>query len=504
MSKRFTFCWSGKELEGAFHRRVFRTARPGDLRVRTPKGMYALLFPTTMRSFRAIAEHPQVHQLFGYPLFGHEYKNRDKKHRLLVSAYPYSPPFVWTEAAKGSAILVYDADGNVAASVASDLYDSCMRPEKFSLYCGRCKIQERATNQHAYTHHLCVEHCMREAIRRGKLNSVNLERKVGPYSDNFDPIELHRHFLQYDTLGEFVYADPVHMIDDPLGVPREKVGKLYVVGELDPDHVVGNEIKLHTRSKNAAASRKAHKICDALCWLAKKCDWQDRSGYHSKARTCQEEHTTDLRYFKKRADLCGPFTEERILAMYERIWEKTQHRSREEISFIANNAGTMVSPYGRKMVLRSMDANLQNVVFTIPYVCQYQFFHRVFTFEAACELLRLPRRVKGGYEKNYIVETDYSNMLSFEQLALYMELCQHRAVRVNRGRNCRERYIDTFRRFGSVFEIQPQNYWSKIPASDLRSAVRIFGLQETIHDIDITSEGEVVTAHRGSTRDKLL
>lgn len=501
MSRRFTFCWSGK-LQGTFRRHAYHTSRFDDFRISTPTGMYALLFPTTMHEFPTIARHPLVQQMFGRPLFGHEYRNEEKKSRLLVSAYPYSLPFAWTAAASNSAVLVYDADGEIAASVVSDLYDSCTRPEKFSLYCTRCGIRGHDESQRGYTHHLCTEHCMREAIRRKKMSPVNLARRVNPYSDNFDPYELHRHFLQHDTIGPFVYADPVHMIDDPLDIPQEKVGKLYSAGELYPERVEANEMKLHTRAKSSAHTRKAHKICDSQCWLANNCDWRGKRGTsRSWARYCQEEEAS--KYIKPRESLCGPFTEERVLGMYQRIWDTTQHRSLEEVSFIANNAGTVISPFGYKMVLRSMDSNLQNVVFTIPYVRQYVWFHRVFTFEDACELLRLPCR-NYDYEKNYIVETIDANRLSPAELALYMELCQHRAVRITRRRSSRERYIDKLRRFDGTFELHPQNYWSTAHVSSLQDAVRVFGLRETIHDIDITSEGEEVTAHRGSNSDKLL
>ena len=421
-TKHYTFCWNGHDHDGDGQRsRVFSEYDATATRLfnSTSTNRYALMFQLADPSEAdELAYNAVACSLFGSPLFIHNFL-RDGVHHALVAGSPRAAIRL-IRANRGSTLFVKSRDGKLHNVPLDRLYRVCNRLEKFSLNCKHCPLDSDAGPGG------CIETTLRQWCEGNNIDPYQLKpTKDG--ADHLEPKELEWRLKRADCNG-FVFASPrvtrQYLIRPPYG-------KVHLVRHWEGnflEHVERNHEEARARSKKAAVSRAAHRVCDARCFYSEECDRRN-SRYRSQANICQKPYESSSDWWKKTHHMPGPYPEEEVLAVY-RQWYQPE-RSVEEITYIAHNAGARIFHYPYELILVGMDSAMDHVVFRCT---RRRYDHlRFFSYDDAMELLHTPAYITSAstYTKAYLREPP--RLLNEMEQLLYAEIRNFRYSGENYG-----------------------------------------------------------------------
>ena len=419
-TKHFTFCWNGHQGDRNASQHYLEYFDQGtQLFNNTSTNRYALLFQLSNDpTVDEVSDNTVAASLFGAPLFINIFP-RDGVYHALVAGSPRAASRL-IEVHKDSVMFVKDRNGKVHEVPLDRLYRVCNRLEKFSLNCKHCPLDPEAGPGG------CIETTLRQWCKNHGIDPY-LFKSTKDGADHLDPKELEWRMKQTNSNG-YVFASPRvtrrHLVRPPYG----KVNLVRHWSGNFLENIEQNHEDASKRSKKAAVSRAAHRICDARCFYAGDCARRHTS-WRSRAHDCQHPYDSESSWWKSIHHMPGPYSEEEAIEVYRQWYEP--ERSVEEITYIVHNAGNRLFHFPYELQLVGMDSAMDQVVFR--GVRRRYDLLRFFTYEDAMELLRTPAYVSSGktYVKAYL--KDPPRLLTEKEQLLYAELRNFRYSGENYG-----------------------------------------------------------------------
>lgn len=458
--KHFTFCWNGYAGNVP---RLFDN---------TDTNKYALLYQQPDEATFETVPLEVATRLFGLPLFI-KFSMRNGNTYAVVAGNPRtSLRLVLTE--RHNVLFVVDRNKKAHRILLSSLYRVCHRLEKFSLGCRHCPLDSKAGPGD------CIEAMLQEWCGREGLDPL-LFKPTRDRTDGMEPVDLEEYLEQMNS-KDFVFASPRVTREHLIRPPDGKVNLVRHWTDHYLDHVKDNCEDVSERSRNAAKSRAAHRICDSKCYYAEDCSRRHNS-YRSQAHSCQKSWRNGA-WWKKNNHMVGPYTKEEVHSVYQQWYDQIRTRSVEEISFIAYNAGVIIYHYPYELYLAGMDSNLDNVVFQ-RIVRDRKAECVFFSYEDALELLRTPSYSpsSGAYSEPDLEEPPW--LLNKEEQLIYAELRQFQTTNETYGFGNRNPTITEVVWNTAQGSFSIRTHIGRVHNIDsLNETQCIFGLDDTINSFE--------------------
>ena len=510
--KHYTICLNTAVSHLAYERALQNMRSKSD----TEPHWYSLMFLLSKgeypedvgMTFRMLARNKTIRELFRFPLYGYIVQLSSCWYLLLSSV----PKVIGgLSRAQNQVLLVADEAGHSLEVPCAALHTACLRPEKFSLDCSSCRIQDRGSRKLyvAGGRLECLDHCLQEWLElHPEHATVDLLRSPAAWDGwaaDLSLDDLKACLERAGPLLKYAYVDPKYTRNDVLAIPDSKEPPVRLYTDTFLEKVDSNREELSERSRNSARSRKATRICDNECWLSSNCSWRSNN-YKCCARECHGVVDPGVYYGALGySGESGPYPEEEVKELYQR-WLRSDFPDRlsnEEISFLVANAGAETRLLTKeRMRLAGTDRRMKHALFVFPDAPHSLDKYVKYSFADAKEILNTLYFHEGRYQNDGVLQN--FPMLDDQQIALYAEIRQHRYLPTGAGwgRGNRERPIYEVTYTGEGFKMCTRNHHQR-RVNSLRDATVVFGLDQTIRSFKFKWRDAEAVVHRESTRGTL-
>jgi len=299
----------------------------------------------------------------------------------------------------------------------SDVFAHCFRLERITEHCHACSIEDTCLTNNLEIHlqksgaDLAAFDWPPDWERTWYLDDLVMdENPLGAYLRKM-----------VNPAAPFRYTTPRNTVDHPFS-PGFVCASEVVFNEKE---LIANQSRASIAAKQAAITRKALKRCRTECCFYGYCERSSESyggRYWGDPGKCQGQ-TPKHNYHGPIALIPGPFSEDQFAPAFNRWWQGHNTLSREQIAFIARNAGREVKLWDCTLVLGRCTTGLDDVIFFQTTGRGPGIEDPIFTWDETMTLLHTPvRKSDGTYQR--VALRDAPEM-SWEALHLYAELCQH-------------------------------------------------------------------------------